>query len=127
MACSSLIIWRPVPVGSRFVPRTSGDESAYNVTVFVTRNGEAATPLRHDAIAAGTAEVTFAENDQYVFDVVLPVLHTPTQNVGLDLRIVDANDVVVQVSDGSGGERLASCSSAFDTAATMTFKVIARA
>jgi hypothetical protein len=129
MACSPLIIWRPIPAGSRFVPKTGGDDSAYNITVFVTHNGQPATPLRHSEIAAGTAAIEFVAGDEYVFDVVLAIVHTPAQNITLDLSVVDANNQVVNVSDGAGGQRPASCSSSFDdpSQSPVMVKVIALA
>jgi hypothetical protein len=114
MACSPLIIWRPIPAGSRFTPKTGGDDSAYDVVVFVTKNGQALPPLRHAEIAAGTAEVPIAAADQLAFDVVLTLMNKPAKNITLDLQVVDANGAVVNVADGTGGQRPASCSSAFD-------------
>jgi hypothetical protein len=127
MACNPLIIWRPIPPGSRFTPSTTGDASAYNVTVFITRNGQAGLPLRHGQVASGQAEVTIAAGEEYVFDVVLTLNQVPTQNITLDLRVIDAAGQPVNVADGAGGQRPASCSSAFNDPADspILIKVIA--
>ena len=114
MACNPLNIWRPIPAGSTFKPTTTGDANAYNVTIFVTKNGTAAPPLRHDDIAGGTAAVPFAANDEYVFDVVLAIFNKPTQDITLDLQVVDGGGTPVPVSDSSGGTRPAQCTSTFN-------------
>ncbi|MDP9190648.1 MAG: hypothetical protein M3P06_02985 [Acidobacteriota bacterium] len=127
MACNPLIIWRPIPAGSRFIPKTSGDDSVYDVVVFVTKNGQALEKLRHAEIAAGTAEVPFVEGDQFVFDVALTLMNKPANSITLDLQVVDTNGAAVSVADGTGGQRPASCSSAFDDPAQspIMIKVIA--
>ena len=59
--------------------------------------------------------------------VVLTLMNKPAKNITLDLQVVDANGAVVNVADGSGGQRPASCSSAFDDPAQspITVKLIA--
>ncbi|HEX9985906.1 MAG TPA: hypothetical protein VGF69_21780 [Thermoanaerobaculia bacterium] len=129
MACNPLIIWRPIPPGSRFTPSTDGDASAYNVTVFITRNGQAELPLRHGQVASEQAEVTIAAGEEYVFDVVLTLNQVPAQGITLDLRVVGNDKQPVSVADGAGGQRPASCSSSFNDPADspILIKVIALA
>ena len=55
MACGSLVRWTAIPVGSRFILETQGDDNLFHATATVALNGAAQPNLEHDAIVGGTA------------------------------------------------------------------------
>jgi hypothetical protein len=115
MACSPLMIWRPVPDKSIFQVRVTGDTNLFDVQMDASCAGQPSKTFDQSDLVPGPAAVTMNAGDHCTFDIVLNVFQKPTaaQPVIIEVRVVDANGNIVQVADGAGGSRNAQCASQF--------------
>jgi len=115
MACQPLMIWRPVPDKSFFQASVTGDENVFDVQLDVAFAGKPPQTIPHEMLVPGPAEIPINTGDHGAVDLLLNITGEPPADmpVIVDLRIVDGNGKVVQVSDGKGGTVPAQCASQF--------------
>ena len=110
MACGSLVRWTAIPVGSRFILETQGDDNLFHATATVALNGAAQPNLEHDAIVGGTAILDIdATKQKWTIEPVVILTGNASPPIQLFAKVVDASGAPVQVPDGAGGRRPAEC------------------
>ena len=95
MNCDNFQVWRPLPVGSKFVISGSGDETLFNVSVGVNANGKPEAFWRHDDIVPGPKERTIGAGDICTFNIMAVVTTDPPAGTPVEL------DAHIELPDGS--------------------------
>ena len=114
MACGTLIRWSPVPAGSKFKIKATGDDDAYSIAVGVAKKGKKRPTIRHDAIDPGPAERpeppnTIEAGDRWSFVPLITFFHEPDEPTTVEAWIEDENGKIVEVDGAPGQKRLAKC------------------
>lgn len=110
MACGSFVFWTPVLGGSVIKMKASGGEQgAFIVVAKVGRNGVAQNPpLTHEQIIAGV-EIPVNDGDVIGLNPTIILFDDVDDPVTLTVQVEDGAGNIIDVSDGAGGTRPASC------------------
>jgi len=108
MGCAGFDIWRPIPAGSILKAKATGEDTAYNASIAVFRNGTASV-IRHEQLTTGDVSVTSAQGDRFVLDPALILFRDVDQPVTIEMWFEDEQGNDVMISAPSGGQRPARC------------------
>ena len=89
-ACGNLVLWRPIPAGSRFGICAEGENDNFNITVTIDCDSGTEPPWRHDTIVPGPQTRVINQNDSCTFTVFVDVLSISGDPMCIDAWIEDA-------------------------------------
>jgi len=102
--CPNLVFWSPIPDGSTFKIKASGDADAFSITVGCSRNGGIKPILHHDDVVTnGPASQAIAAGDRWAFTPAISIFHTPANDVAVEAWVEgpDGKDVMLPTDEGS--------------------------
>ena len=108
MGCGTRVIWDPVPKGSTFKLKATGDEHLFNVFASVSLAGETQKPLRHGDIVPGPAELVISGKKRWVIKPTLFLSADPEEPVVMTAWLENQGKIV-QLKDDDGSLFDAKC------------------
>ncbi len=101
-SCDSIVFWSPVPGGSVFKIKGTGDQNVFNVTVGCSRNGGHETPFGHKQVVPGPASRVVVKGERWVFTVIVALFSKPPNPVVIEAWIEDTAGGTVTLPDADG-------------------------
>ena len=125
--CDNIVFWSPVPAGSIFKIKATGDVNVFDITVGRSRNGGDETPLGHKQVVPGPASQSVAKGDRWTFTVVMTLFNKPKSPVSLKAWLEDGSSAKVHLPDATGAPTDLHCEWEFTTPGASLIKIFVAA
>ena len=100
--CDNFVFWSPVPAGSTFKIKATGDTATFRVRTERSRNGEDLPDWMTNDLVPGPASQAIAATDRWDFTTTMTLTSAPNAPIKLEAWVEDGagNDVQIPGPDG---------------------------